>query len=288
MLRISLQRFVQHDKRLNKNFRAVTEYQIRMRRRLKLIVAYDGAPFAGWQSQSHRNTVQDHLEGAFKHITGAATRVHGAGRTDTGVHALAQCAHVDLAKLLPADRWVEALNALLPPAIRVLRCRYESNDFHARLSAKGKVYRYTIWSAPILPPFEYRRAWHIAQSLDLEILKSAAKHFVGNHDFASFAANRGKSGRRGDTDSSHGEAESSTIRTINSVRVHQKGPCVTIEFDGDGFLYKMVRLMVGALVKCALGKMPIEEISARLKSTELGSSRFAAPAEGLYLVRVRY
>jgi tRNA pseudouridine38-40 synthase len=246
-----------------------------MSRRLKLIVAYDGAPFAGWQSQSHRNTVQDHLDRAFKRVTGGAVRVHGAGRTDAGVHALAQCAHVDVSKFLPSDRWINALNALLPPAIRVLRCRNVSKDFHARIAAKGKIYRYRIWSAPILPPFEYRRAWLVAQSLDLKTLKAAAKHFVGTHDFATFAANRGK-------------PEPSTIRTINSVRIRQKGPCVTIEFDGNGFLYKMVRLMVGALVKCALGKMKIEEIPSRLHSGKLGSARFVAPAEGLYLVRVRY
>jgi tRNA pseudouridine38-40 synthase len=247
-----------------------------MSRRLKLILAYDGAPFAGWQSQSHRNTVQDHLERALERVTGQAVRVHGAGRTDAGVHALAQCAHVDLSqKFLPPHRWVEALNALLPPAIRVLRCRYVSNDFHSRLSAKRKIYRYRIWTAPILPPFEYRRAWHIARPLDLEILKSAAKHFIGTHDFATFAANRGK-------------PEPSTIRTINSVRVRHSGPCITIEFDGDGFLYKMVRLMVGALVKCALGKMRIEEIISRLHSSKVASARFAAPAEGLYLVRGRY
>ena len=257
-----------------------------MSRRLKLIIAYDGTPFAGWQSQSHRNTVQDYLERAVERVTGEAVRVHGAGRTDTGVHALAQCAHVDVSKFLPADRWIKALNALLPPAIRVLRCRYVSQDFHARLSAKGKVYRYRIWTAPILPPFEYRRAWHIAQPLDLKILKSAAKHFVGTHDFAAFAANRGKSASR--TDSSRGEPEPNTIRTINSVSIRQKGPCITIEFDGDGFLYKMVRLMVGALVKCALGKMRIEEITSRLHSGKIGSARFAAPAEGLYFVRLRY
>jgi tRNA pseudouridine38-40 synthase len=249
---------------------------IAMSRRLKLIVAYDGAPFAGWQSQSHRNTVQDHLERAFERVTGGDVRVHGAGRTDAGVHALAQCAHVDVLKFFPADRWIKVLNALLPSAIRVLRCRYVSKHFHARLTAKGKIYRYRIWSARILPPFEYRRAWHIPQPpLDLKIFKSAAKHFVGTHDFASFAANRGKS-------------ESSTVRTINSVRVRQKGPCITIEFDGDGFLYKMVRLIVGALVKCAFGKMRIEEVVSRLDSGKVGSARFAAPAEGLYLVRVRY
>ena len=242
---------------------------------MKLILAYDGAPFAGWQSQSHRNTMQDHLERAFERVTGRAVRVHGAGRTDAGVHAFAQCAHVDVLKFLPADRWIKALNALLPSAIRVLRCRYVSQDFHARLSAKGKIYRYRIWTAPVLSPFDYRRAWHIAQPLDLTTLKSAAKCFIGTHDFASFAANRGK-------------PEKSTIRTINSVRVRQSGPCITIEFDGNGFLYKMVRLMVGALVKCALGKMRIEEITSRLHSGKVGSARFAAPAEGLYLVRVRY
>jgi tRNA pseudouridine38-40 synthase len=244
-------------------------------RRRKLTVAYEGAPIAGWQSQSHRNTVQDHIERAFERVSGGVVRVHGAGRTDAGVHAFAQCAHVDVSKSLPADRWIRALNALLPPAIRVLRCRYVSQDFHARLSAKGKIYRYRIWTAPILPPFENGRAWHIAQSPDLKILKSAAKHFVGTHDFAAFAANRGK-------------PEPSTIRTVISVRVLQKGPCITIEFDGNGFLYKMVRLMVGTLVESALGKLPIEEITSRLRSGKVDTIRLAAPAEGLCLVRVRY
>jgi tRNA pseudouridine38-40 synthase len=247
-----------------------------MSRRVKLILAYDGAPLAGWQSQSHRNTIQDHLERAFARVVGGPVRVHGAGRTDAGVHALAQCAHVDLADPnLSAAQWMEALNALLPPAIRVFRCQYVSNDFHARLSAKGKIYRYRIWSAPVLPPFEHGRAWHIARPLDLKILKTAAKNFVGTHDFAGFAANRGK-------------VEESTIRTIHSVRVWQEGPCVTIDFDGDGFLYKMARLIVGALVKCALGKMRIEEVVARLDSGQVGPARFVAPAEGLFLVRVRY
>jgi tRNA pseudouridine38-40 synthase len=247
-----------------------------MSRRLKLIIAYDGAPFAGWQSQSHRNTVQDHLERAFERVLGKQVRVHGAGRTDAGVHALAQCAHVDIpSDRLSAARWTEALNAILPPTIRVLRCRCLSNDFHARHSAKGKIYRYTIWLAPVLPPFEYRRTWHIARPIDLKILKRAAKHFVGTHDFAGFAAHRGKQ-------------EKSTVRTIYSVRIRQKGPCLTIEFDGDGFLYKMVRLIVGSLMKCGLGKMRVEDVTARLDSGQMGPARFAAPAEGLLLVRVRY
>jgi len=250
-----------------------------MSRRLKLIVAYDGSQFAGWQSQSHRNTIQDHLERAFERIGGKPVRVHGAGRTDAEVHALAQCAHVDLLDdRLSSARWTRALNALLPPTIRVLRCRYVSNDFHARLSAKGKLYRYRIWSAPILPPFEYGRAWHVARALDLETLKSAAKPFVGTHDFSGFAANRGK-------------REKSTIRTIHFVRVvrvGRNGPCVTIDFGGDGFLYKMVRLMVGSLVKCAFGKLSMEDLLKRLISGHASKARFVAPAEGLFLVRVRY
>jgi len=260
-----------------------------MSRRLKLIIAYDGVPFAGWQSQSHRNTIQDHVERVFERVLGKKVRVHGAGRTDAGVHALAQCAHADLPNdRLSAARWTEALNALLPPTIRVLRCQYVSNDFHARFSAKGKIYRYRIWLTPVLPPFEYRRAWHIARPIDLNILKRAAKQFVGTHDFMGFAANRGKSGRRGDTDSSRGEQEKSTVRTIYSARIRKEGPCVTIEFEGDGFLYKMVRLIVGSLVKSALGKMRTEDVAARLDSGQMGPTRFAAPAEGLFLVRVRY
>ncbi len=247
-----------------------------MSRRLKLIVAYDGSQFAGWQSQSHRNTIQDHIERAFERIGGKPVRVHGAGRTDAGVHALAQCAHADLADdRLSAARWTEALNALLPPTIRVLRCRYVSNDFHARLSAKGKLYRYRIWSAPVLPPFEYRRAWHVRRPLDFNVLKTATKRFAGTHDFAGFAANRGRQ-------------EKTTIRTIYSVRVRQSGLCVTVDFDGDGFLYKMVRLIVGSLVQCALGKLSIEDPAKWLGSGHAGKARFAAPAEGLFLVRVRY
>jgi tRNA pseudouridine38-40 synthase len=247
-----------------------------MPRRLKMIVAYDGKGFAGWQSQSHRNTIQDHIERAFERIGGKPIRVHGAGRTDAGVHALAQCAHVDLTDdHFPATRWTQALNALLPPAIRVLRCRYVSKDFHARLSAKGKLYRYRIWTGPALPPFEYGRAWHVAGPLDFEVLKVAAKHFVGTHDFAGFAANRGK-------------REKSTVRTIHSVNVRYSGPCVTLDFDGDGFLYKMIRLIVGSLVKSALGKLQIEDLTERLTLAQSGTPRLAAPAEGLFLVRVRY
>jgi tRNA pseudouridine38-40 synthase len=258
-----------------------------MSRRLKLIVSYDGARFGGWQSQAHRNTIQDHIERAFQRVSGERVRVHGAGRTDAGVHALAQCAHVDApAKNLSAERWMRALNALLPPTIRVLRCRYVPKHFHARQCAKAKLYRYRIWSAPVLPPLEYGRAWHITAPLDFELLRFASKHFAGTYNFAGFAANRGGSSNQ--ADSPRGRMTNGTVRTIYDVRVRRHGPCLTIEFDGNGFLYKMVRLMVGAVVQCALGKESVEEIRRCLASGRIGRAHFAAPAAGLFLVRVRY
>ncbi len=256
-----------------------------MSRRLKLIVAYDGTSFAGWQSQTHRKTIQDRLELAFEKISGERVRVHGAGRTDTGVHALAQCAHVDLSNTrLSPPRWTVALNALLPPTIRVLRCRYVSPRFHARFSARGKVYRYRIWAGPVLPPFELNRVWHIAAPFDFSLLNRALAEFVGTHDFAAFAANRGKSSA---VKPNCPLKRSDTVRTIHSIRVRRNSRCITIDIEGDGFLYKMVRLMVGAAMQCALGKLTPQQIKARLKSATAGSDRFVAPAEGLFLLRVR-
>ena len=247
-----------------------------MPQRVKLVVAYDGSAFAGWQSQLHRKTVQDELERAFHKISGERARVHGAGRTDAGVHALAQCAHVDLsARRMPISQWSNALNATLPPTIRVLRCQFVSQKFHARYSAKGKLYRYRVWNGPILPPLEVGRAWHIPTPLDLDLLKSAGEKFVGTHDFAAFAANRGNK-------------EENTTRSIRAVTVKKAGPKLTIDIAGDGFLYKMVRLMVGAMTRVALHKTRPDEISSRLKSGRREGTRFVAPAEGLYLVRIWY
>ena len=249
-----------------------------MPRRLKLIIAYDGTPFAGWQSQAGGNTVQDYLEQALATVCGEPVRVHGAGRTDAGVHALGQCAHADvpIARLEP-HRWVLALNASLPPKIRVLRARYVSSDFHARFSAKGKTYRYRIWNDRVLPPFEIERSWQVPAALDMGALDAATGRFFGQHDFSSFAANRGK-------------PEQSTVRTITTAQLRRSGRAITVEFSGDGFLYKMVRLMIGSIVRCGLGKMDPREITARLETPHPPSagSRFVAPAHGLILVRVRY
>ncbi len=249
-----------------------------MSRRLKLIVAYDGRPFAGWQSQANHNAIQDHLEKSFARVAGAPVRVHGAGRTDAGVHALAQCAHADVPnERLSCERWTSAINSYLPPTIRVLRCREVAPRFHARFSAKGKTYRYRIWNDRVLPPLEFGRAWHVPRELDTELIRNETGAFPGRHDFAAFAANRG-------------QPALDTKRTITRALVRQSGPCIILEFSGDGFLYKMVRLMVGALVQIGSGKLPAGTIRERLHDARRRpiTAKLVAPAEGLFLVRVRY
>src|SRR5205814_10537388 len=195
---------------------------MRESRRLKLVIGYDGRDFAGWQSQKHGNTVQDRLEEAFERVCGTRLAVTGSGRTDAGVHALGQCAHVDVpAAQFAPERWLKALNGVLPPAIRILRARFVAASFHARFSAKGKVYRYRIINGLVRPPLEIGRAWHIPASLDRDLLGRAAAQFPGRHDFAAFAANRGKE-------------ERSTMRTIEYVRVTSRRGLIEIEFLADG------------------------------------------------------
>jgi tRNA pseudouridine38-40 synthase len=246
--------------------------------RLKLIVSYDGAPFSGWQSQANGNGIQDHLENAFQCICSEPVRVHGAGRTDAGVHALAQCAHVDLPiRRYGADRWRSALNGVLPPTIRIMQSRFVAESFHARFSAKGKIYRYRIRNGEVLPPLENGRVWHVREPLDRSAIAASAKQFVGRHDFASFAANRGA-------------PVADTTRTMRRVLVGQSGGLLFVEFEAEGFLYKMARLIVGALVQIGSGKASPGEIQARLRHPKQQSShaRNVAPAGGLFLVRVRY
>ncbi len=246
-------------------------------RRLRLVVAYDGQPFQGWQSQAHGDTVQDRLEAAFSALCeGHRIPVHGSGRTDAGVHARGQVAHADV----PADRqhtperWRGALNAHLPPAIRVMAVRFAHAGFHARHSVTGKIYRYRIWTGPVLDPLEIGRAWHVSNQLDTGALQSASGLLIGKHDFAAFAANRGK-------------PDENTERTIKAVTLRHRGPLLTLDFEGDGFLYKMVRLLTGSLVRCAQGKATADWIAGLLGGQQ-GKTTFAAPADGLYLLKVLY
>ena len=241
--------------------------------RLRLTIAYDGVGLRGWQSQAGGDTVQDHLEGAFARICGERVPVHGAGRTDAGVHALAQCAHVDVSRE-GVFNWPKALNAHLPRQIRVLRCRLAAASFHARFSAKGKIYRYRIWNGPIMPPFENGRAWHLPRPADVALMQEAAVSFLGTHDFRNFAANRGK-------------PDEDTVRTIHDIALRRKGALITLQMRGTGFLYRMVRLMTGALVRIGEAQVPADHITTYLED-RAGKCSFAAPANGLYLVRVIY
>ena len=242
--------------------------------RLRLTIAYDGGPYAGWQSQPAGNAVQDLLEKAFWEIAAIRVVVHGAGRTDAGVHALGQCAHVEVfGKMDPGD-WKRALNANLPPTIRVVRSCKVASDFHARFSAKGKVYRYLVRNKPVLPPHEFGRVWHVPHALDIGALRRAAGVLTGRHDFAAFSANRSKAVRE-------------TVRTIRKIALSCRTDLIVLTFEGDGFLYKMVRMLTGAMIRVAQQREDLDTLRARL-TKGVPKWNHVAPAEGLYLVRVLY
>jgi tRNA pseudouridine38-40 synthase len=242
--------------------------------KLRLTIAYDGQPYAGWQSQASGNAVQDILERAFASIAGARVTVYASGRTDAGVHALGQSAHVEVRDGMSAGEWQRALNAKLPATIRIMNSRWAAADFHARFSARGKVYRYLIRDGPILPPHEFGRVWHIAQPLDVVALGRAGVMFTGRHDFAAFCSNRG-------------DRDRDTIRTMRTISISRRAGLIALTFEGDGFLYKMVRMLTAGLVRVAQRREDLGNLRARLKE---GAPKWnhVAPAEGLYLIKVHY
>lgn len=242
--------------------------------RLRLIIAYDGKAYSGWQSQRSANTIQDILEKALRKVAGRHVAVHGAGRTDAGVHALGQCAHADVFATMTPVEWQRALNANLPPTIRVMKSSRAAPSFHARFSAKGKVYRYLIRNGPILPPQEFGRVWHVPQVLKLDTLREALAQLVGRHDFRAFSAHRGR-------------PSGDTIRTIQKVSLGHRGELVTLTFQGDGFLYKTVRMLTAAVVRVAQSRDTLESFESCLK-TGTPKSNHVAPPDGLTLMRVLY
>jgi tRNA pseudouridine38-40 synthase len=241
--------------------------------RFKLLIAYDGAPFLGWQSQVGGNTVQDVLEAALIKLCGKRIPLHGSGRTDTGVHAWGQVAHFELESSPRKIDWRNALNAHLPPSIRVMECSPVPQDFHARFSAIGKIYTYRICNGPVQDPFEFGRSWHLPAQIDYAMLAQCCAQLAGTHDFGGFAANRGK-------------PELSTVRTVSRIEPRREGPMITIVFEGTGFLYKMVRLLTGSIMRCAQHRAGPEWLREILECKR--KSSFAAPAHGLYLTRVLY
>jgi len=243
--------------------------------RLQLEIAYHGTGINGWQSQACGNTVQDYLEKAFLALCQEHITVHGAGRTDAGVHAEAQCAHADVPKeRLSLREWLLALNAHLPDAIRVMKIQEASIDFHARFSAKGKIYRYTIWNGSALHPLMKDRAWHVPGSLDFEKLHRACELFTGTHDFAAFSLRRSNTPEQ-------------TVRTIHAIENQVSTGKIDLTFEGEGFLYKMVRILSAAIIRHASGRVEIEELAAQLGSAS-PAFMHTAPAVGLCLVRVVY
>jgi tRNA pseudouridine38-40 synthase len=250
--------------------------------RLRFTIAYDGRPFAGWQSQPRGNTVQDHLEAAMGRILKLETppSVHGSGRTDTGVHALGQVAHCDIPDdwRMSMEAWRRALNVHLPPGIRVMGASAAHSNFHARFDAAGKTYRYRIWNDEVLPPLEAGLAWHVPHRLDVSLLEEVCRICEGTHDFAAFAANRGDGKDEG----------RDTVRQLWSVRAQVEGHCLSLTFHGSGFLYRMVRMLTGSIIRVAIGRAPVSWMRDLLETQAGRKSHHTAPADGLYLVSVEY
>lgn len=249
---------------------------------LKLTIAYDGRPFSGWQSQPNKNTVQDILQAAISEIVKQPISVHGSGRTDAGVHADGQVAHFQPPPSIDMNpyNWVPAINTKLPPTIRVLDCLEMPDDFHARFSAKEKTYLYDLCLAPVLHPHMHGRAWHLPRQLDPISLEQALSHYLGEHCFRAFAANRGN-----ETE----DTEYTRIITRSDFHIHNHGYRIT--FTGNGFMYKMVRLLTGAAVQAAQGRLRLDDHLALLNQPQdlpFGKSPFCAPAEALTLLDVKY
>jgi tRNA pseudouridine38-40 synthase len=256
-------------------------------RTLRLVVAYDGAGFAGWQRQTGHRTVQGELEAVLAKIEGAPVHVAGAGRTDAGVHAAAQVASVRLTATIPAERLVRAFNATLPPDVRVLAAEDTFDRFHARLHARAKTYRYFVWHAPMDLPALRRVAWHVPQRLALSAMQDAAALVVGEHDFAAFQG--------------QGSRVRSTVRRVTAAALAsdailpgwcqglgERGRLLALEVSGTGFLRYMVRAIAGTVVQVGRGRMTLDDVRRALSTGRRAAAGPTAPAHGLHLWRVHY
>jgi tRNA pseudouridine38-40 synthase len=246
--------------------------------KFKLTIAYDGASYEGWQVQKIGTGVQEKVEQALAKLFPSKPQVHSSSRTDAGVHALGMVAHFEVPRAecgMAAAKLVLALNAWLPEDIRVSSARRVRSDFHARFDATAKQYRYFVWNAPAMSPLIRHTAWHVPRPLDLAAMREAASHFIGRHDFRSFAANPGYE-------------RASTVRTLRRCAIIPSGKLLTFVIEGDGFLYKMCRGIVGTLVQVGVGKFPPREISTMLARKDRRMSGMSAPAHGLVLWKVFY
>ncbi len=241
----------------------------------RLTVSYVGTEFFGWQRQPRKRTVQECLELAVAKLWGESIDLQGSGRTDTGVHAFGQVVSFNAKRLHSAETVIRALNANLPNEVRVMKCRLVHPSFHARFQAMGKTYHYLILNAKIQDPFTLHTHWHVPRPLDLNAMRRCAALLVGHIDFASFTSNPGY------------ERET-TFRTMRRVSISRDGDVLRFSFTADGFLYRMVRNLVGGLAKVGIGRMTVEEFRQVLLACKRTNAPATAPAHGLYLMKVFY
>ncbi|MCX7357381.1 MAG: tRNA pseudouridine(38-40) synthase TruA [Alphaproteobacteria bacterium] len=243
--------------------------------RYKLTIEYDGRSYHGWQRLPDAPSVQGALEDAVEKLTGIRTDVTGAGRTDSGVHAYAQVAHVDIDKALQGWQIVEALNAhIRPHPISVLNAEEAAPDFHARFDATARAYTYELINRRSPLALDLGRAWRIGRPLDVRMMDEAAQVLRGNHDFTTFRDTKCQA--------------KSPVKTLDIAEVESIGEQVMFHFEARSFLHSQVRSMVGTLVEVGLGKMTVEEVAAALAAADRTQCGPVAPPDGLYLVRVDY
>ena len=243
--------------------------------RFALTLEYDGGPFMGLQRQDHGPTVQQAVEEAVQAVTGETATMHSAGRTDSGVHALAMRSHVDIAKAIEPFRLMEALNALLRPApVAVLACEIVPDDWHARFSCLGRAYEYRIANRRAPLTLEKGKAWHLARELDAEAMHRAGQALVGRHDFTTFR-------------SAHCQAKD-PVKTLDRLDVRREGDHVIVEAAARSFLHHQVRSMVGTLALVGQGQWREEQVAEALAAKDRAALGLNAPSEGLYFVRAVY
>ncbi len=249
-------------------------------RNFKLILAYDGSEFSGWQVQPDAATVQGTLASAIGRITGEKVLPQGSGRTDAGVHALAQVATFASESSIPAENLGKALNDSLPASVRVLEVEEVAAEFHARKSARAKTYRYRMYRGAICPPFLARYVWHYPYPLDESAMRDAAGLVVGKHDFTSFAAVDPERGREDGT--------VSNVRQIFASGWERQGEEFIYTVQGSGFLHHMVRNLVGTFLLVGKGTLTRADITRILEARNRSAAGATAPASGLFLVGVEY
>lgn len=246
--------------------------------KLKLTIAYDGTNYAGWQVQKTGTGVQQKIEEAMVRLFPSAKRICSSSRTDTGVHALGMVADVEIPKVelkMPLRKVPLALNAFLPEDVRVLSAQAVPVSFHSRFQATGKQYRYFVWNHPAMNPLLRNRAWHVPTPLEVAVMRSAGKKLLGKHDFRSFAA-------------THTYAIEDTVRKLTRCDLKRNGPLLTFIIEGDGFLYKMCRGIVGTLVQLGQKKFSEADLKEMLAAKDRRVAGMTAPAHGLVLWKVFY